>query len=230
MSQGKGSQGKRQEDRQHVEVEGGAADRLAFFSDAVVAIALTLLALELPVPDGLSASELWASLRSHLDSYLAFCLSFLVIAAHWGAHHGLLRWVRRADARLRTLNTVWLFTIVITPFASRIISEGEKPPPGVLDTSDPLRFAMYAAVQVGTNLTFLLMAMHLDAAGLLRPGTPPDALGDAYRAAVVIGSAFAVSIPLFAVTPYAWIVWIVVPTAGRIHRRYRRHRARTGKS
>jgi uncharacterized membrane protein len=216
-----------QEDHQGAEIDSGAAERLAFFSDAVVAIALTLLALELPVPDGLSASELWASLRGHLGSYLAFCLSFLVISAHWSAHHGLFRWVRRADARLRTLNTVWLFTIVITPFATRIISEGEKPPPGVVDSSDPLRFALYATVQVGTNLIFLLMVVHLNAAGLLRAGTPADNLDDARRACVVIGSAFAVSIPLFAITSYGWIAWIVVPVAGRVYRGYRRRKGRS---
>jgi len=67
-------------------LEARAADRLILFSDAVVAIAITLLALDLPVPDGRNVSEFWRSVREHDDHYLAFLVSFVVIAASWGKH------------------------------------------------------------------------------------------------------------------------------------------------
>src|SRR6476661_6883912 len=79
------------------EVERSAAERLTFFTDAVAAIALTLLAIELPVPEGFSPAELWQSVGENSYEYLAFAISFVVIAAHWSTHHDLFRWVVRVD-------------------------------------------------------------------------------------------------------------------------------------
>jgi uncharacterized membrane protein len=59
------------------------AERLVFFSDAVVTIAITLLALELPVPECATNSELFRALAGNRDEYLAFGVSFAVIWSHW---------------------------------------------------------------------------------------------------------------------------------------------------
>jgi uncharacterized membrane protein len=69
------------------ESESRAVDRLAIFSDAVVAIAITLLALDLPVPEGDTLSAFWSSVRRNDGHYAAFSISFAVIAAAWGNHH-----------------------------------------------------------------------------------------------------------------------------------------------
>ena len=188
------------------EVERGAADRLTFFSDAVVAIAMTLLALELPLPEGRTAAELWHSaVHENFDAYLAFCLSFVVIASYWTAHHRLFRWVRRSDDRLRWLDLWWLFFIVVMPFITRVISEGG----GADDTTQPVRFAAYAGVQVLINLVFIAMALHLRRAGLLRPVTPPELVDNALWGSGAVAVGFALSIPLFFVIPWAWVLWIV---------------------
>jgi uncharacterized membrane protein len=210
-----------------LEVESLATERLTFFSDAVVAIALTLLALELPTPDGISPAEIWRSLGSHFDAYLAFCLSFVVIAAHWTSHHDLFRWLRRSDEGLRTLNLAWLFTIVITPFVTRIISEGPDAPPGQTDTSQPLRFALYAVVQVVTDAVYMLMVLRMQRRKLFRPNAPASLAFDCYLGAGAFGAAFGLSIPLFFVTRYAWILWIVIPVGTGIwHRRIQPRRRR----
>ncbi|GAA5023808.1 TMEM175 family protein [Kitasatospora paranensis] len=65
-----------------------ATDRMIFFSDAVVAIAITLLALELPVPEGRTVAEFGSAVGDDLDHYLAFLISFAVIGAAWGQHNG----------------------------------------------------------------------------------------------------------------------------------------------
>lgn len=204
---------------ERAEVAAAGAERLTFFSDAVVAIALTLLALELPAPDGFSGPELWRSLGDHLDAYFAFALSFVVIAAHWMSHHDLFGWLRRADRRLRMMNVAWLFTIVITPFATRIVSEGGDPPAGVVDTSLPQRFVMYALVQVATDLMFVLMVWWIGRASLMRRATPSRVLPAGYRGSLATGLGFALSIPLFFVWDSAWVMWIVVPPAFGMVRR-----------
>jgi uncharacterized membrane protein len=71
------------------ETDRAAADRLAFFSDAVVAIAITVLALGLPIPTGATNAELLQSAGQHIDDYIAFAVSFVVISAHWRGHHRL---------------------------------------------------------------------------------------------------------------------------------------------
>ena len=85
-------------------LESGTAERLLFFSDAVVAIAMTLLALELPVPVGKTASALWASAREGAGHYLAFVVSFVVIALAWGEHHHVMRYLERSEHRRPSKN------------------------------------------------------------------------------------------------------------------------------
>jgi uncharacterized membrane protein len=81
-------------------IKARAVDRLIFFSDAVVAIAITLLAIDLPVPTGDTVSEFWSSVRHNAGHYAAFLISFLVIAAAWSHHHDIFRYARRMDSRL----------------------------------------------------------------------------------------------------------------------------------
>ncbi len=207
------------------EVQSGAAERMVFFSDAVVAIAMTLLALELPVPTGASMSEVLAFFQDHRDEYLAFALSFVVIAIHWTSHHRLFRWIFRMDDRLRFLNFCWLFTIVITPFATDLLSVQVQVPPGGTDTSEPLRFALYAVVQVLGDLAFILICRHMQSAGLLRPVVPPHLVRRCITGAAAVGIGFALSIPLFFVDDRAWVLWIVIPLASGTALRVARRRA-----
>jgi hypothetical protein len=94
------------------EMEFAAVERLMFFSDAVIAIALTLLALQLPIPggtedvDSISISEMLRDARRHIDDYIAFLISFVVIAAHWRIHHRVFRYVRVATRPIISLNII----------------------------------------------------------------------------------------------------------------------------
>jgi uncharacterized membrane protein len=84
-------------------------ERFVFFSDAVIAIALTLLALDLKLPTGSTDKELWDSFFDQMgDSYFAFALSFVVITVFWSSHHRLFRDVIRFDAVLVPLNMAFL--------------------------------------------------------------------------------------------------------------------------
>jgi uncharacterized membrane protein len=195
-----------------------AVERLTIFSDAVVAIAITLLALDLPVPEGDTVSAFWASVLRNDGHYAAFLISFFVIAAAWGNHHDLFQYASSFDPRLRTLNTAWLLTIVLVPFATRMLTAAGHP---ALDVH-ALRFGFYALLQVLQSGALLAMLRHMVAHGLA-PGAPRPAVTGMARQCYVLMAGFGLSIPLFFVTTGAWLLWIVVPLlagqAGRLRRR-----------
>jgi uncharacterized membrane protein len=101
-------------------------ERLVFFSDAVFAIAITLLALEIQLPveaTGLSNLQLTNSLVEIWPRYLSFMISFLVIGNFWIAHHRRFRFVTRYDTRLLLLNLLMLMCIAFIPFPTSVLSE-----------------------------------------------------------------------------------------------------------
>lgn len=101
-------------------------ERLIFFSDAVFAIAITLLALEIRLPETdelLNNSQLSTQLSGMWHEYLAYILSFIVIGTFWMAHHRKYRFIKRYDDRLMFLNLLLLMVIAFIPFPSSIISK-----------------------------------------------------------------------------------------------------------
>jgi uncharacterized membrane protein len=104
--------------------EKNSPDRLVTFTDAVVAIALTLLVL--PLTD--IAPELVAAhgrsiqvITDHEWQIRGFLLSFLVVGRQWLSHHRLFRNVVRYDSGLLIMNLVWLLTVVIVPFPTQMV-------------------------------------------------------------------------------------------------------------
>lgn len=199
-----------------------AANRLAFFSDAVVAIAITLLAINLPVPHGTTAAGLADAMGSHARTFLAFGISFVVIASNWSAHHGLFRHLIRSDAGLRRLNFVWLLSIILTPWATDLLA-GETNPDAT-GSGEAFLFSIYAAVLVTSYLSFFAMTVRMRSHDLLRPDTSTDLTRRYLWTFGGLAAAFLISIPVFFATTYAWLIWILVPTAiGFIGRRRRHH-------
>ena len=101
-------------------------NRLLFFSDGVYAIAVTLLAVELILPE--TAAELHGRelLRSLLESWprvLAFLTSFLFIANFWAAHNVLFHQVRRFDGALMWLALLQLLCVAFLPFPTSVVGE-----------------------------------------------------------------------------------------------------------
>jgi uncharacterized membrane protein len=212
-----------------------ASDRLTTFSDAVVAIAITLLAIDLPVPGlkpGQAASlhSYWSAIMGDSGQYLAFLISFLAIAGAWGQHHDLYRYVRGTDGRMRTFHLVWLLMIILIPFATKLLFSGSD---NILAVH-ALHWGFYALLQVVESVVLLAMVRHLDACDFLAPGTPPRVVSSVVGQSWALIFGFGLSIPLFFVTPNAWVLWIVGPLlvgrARRIHRRResRREEPRAG--
>jgi uncharacterized membrane protein len=101
-------------------------ERIIFFSDAVFAIAVTLLALEIRLPASeelLNDTQLLEQLTGMWHRYLGYFISFMVIGLFWMAHHRKFRLIKRYDNRLMQLNLLLLMVVAFIPFPTSLISE-----------------------------------------------------------------------------------------------------------
>ncbi len=130
-------------------------DRLVFFSDATVAIAITLLVL----PSVEFAAEiakdhtLGALFRDHAETLIAFVISFAVIANLWFVHHQLFELVVDYTLPLGWLNMLWLLSIVTIPFSTSVLANA----PG----GDSAVYALYVGTMVVSSGTMVLMRLLL---------------------------------------------------------------------
>ena len=93
-------------------------ERLVFFSDAVFAIAVTLLVLEIHPPQ--DTRQLLHGLAALWPSYLSYAISFLLIGQVWANHHVMFDHIRVADRTVLFLNTLLLMDIAFLPFAAAV--------------------------------------------------------------------------------------------------------------
>ncbi|HEX4829665.1 MAG TPA: TMEM175 family protein [Trebonia sp.] len=191
------------------EIEAKDAERSVFFSDAVVAIAITLLALELPVPagvHGMTNGQLWHELAKNEPDYLSFLISFLVIGNHWFVHRGVFRYARRVNRRVNVLNLCWLLTMILTPAAARLLAG---------DGAFGLRFGGYALVQAIAVTCLLLIRRQLIRDDLMIANAPEKAWQPEYADGIIIAALFVISIPVGFVTEWAYACWGAVPVLTR---------------
>jgi uncharacterized membrane protein len=97
-------------------------DRLIFFSDAVFAIVMTLLVLDIRVPD-VAAREVPGLVFELWPKIFSYVLSFLVIGLYWIGHHQTFRYVRSYDRTLLWLNLLFLLSISFIPFPTDLLGE-----------------------------------------------------------------------------------------------------------
>jgi uncharacterized membrane protein len=197
------------------EIEARAADRIVFFSDAVVAIAITLLALDLPIPDiaGADNAAILRFLGHHWTAYFAFFISFLVIGGHWGWHRAIFRYVDKMTDRVIGVNMTWLLMMILTPFAARTLAASG---------GFAIRFGIYAVIQAIASICLVRLSRDLAREHLLRPDAPESARHPDNRARYATIASFLISIPVAFVTPWAYAIWAVGPALAA---RYLRSRA-----
>jgi uncharacterized membrane protein len=94
-------------------------DRLAAFSDGVIAIIITIMVLELKVPHGAD----WAALRGVAPNFVSYVLSFVYLAIYWNNHHHLLHTVTRVDGLILWANSHLLFWLSLIPAATGWMGE-----------------------------------------------------------------------------------------------------------
>jgi uncharacterized membrane protein len=180
-------------------------DRVLFFSDAVFAIAITLLAFDLG--------------KTNLDQaqagLYAFAISFAVIGMFWLGHHAIFRYITALDRRLIMINLVFLGFIALLPYATRLL-HGPSSRPHVA----PVVF--YAACSAAAGLAEGAIWLYATGAGsgLAHPSAASVRRHFALRIARV-PAVFLLSIPIAFVTPENTpYIWILIVVAGVVINRF----------
>lgn len=175
-----------------------AFERLAFFSDAVFAIAITLLVIEIKLPPLAEANDvgLLQALGELTPHYVGFFVSFFVIGRFWIGHHQLFGLIKGSDSILVWRNLLFLLTIAFMPFPTAILGEFVQLRPAVCF------YALWLAFAGWHNRRLISYAR----AHLAEPGHEAELNVMARNAwmAIVIGfTAFACGLiwPLLAIVP-----------------------------
>lgn len=184
-------------------------ERVIFFTDAVVAIALTLLVLDLRLPAGDYATdaELQDALRGMARSFIAFGLSFVVISTWWWTNHRMLRRVYRYDGGLLALDILWLATIVFLPFPTAVLAES---------SGLPTATALYACANGSVAVVNLVLLAYLRRRSLMEPPLSPGRFRVRASVSVIFAAVFFGSVPIaYLVGPseaqFSWLLAAIIP-------------------
>ena len=198
-------------------------DRLLALTDGVVAIALTLLVLQLQVPvthaleeNPNSASTLWHALDVDGAEITSYLVSFVIIAQFWLVHHRVLRSMRGHSEGLAWRNFGFLLTLTLMPFTSDLIGRyGEN----------PVAITLFGANLVALSLTTQWIFRYAVRHDLLpaKARSAHDEFAARVRVLLVV-SIVALSVTLAWTDPsmarYAWLLFLLVPSSSeRISRR-----------
>lgn len=131
-------------------------NRLEAFSDGVFAVAITLLILEINVPEG---EHLWHDLKEEWPSFASFFVSFWVIGIIWVNHHGLIDHLKRTDRSVLYLNLLVLMTVVFIPFSTALMADHLKS--GADEKVAALVYALaFLAMGIAFNLFWTYVVKH----------------------------------------------------------------------
>ncbi|WP_344396563.1 TMEM175 family protein [Streptomyces vastus] len=198
---------------QRVQDDEGSAARLLALSDGVFAIAMTLLALDITLPDGLDPAGFRQALGDVMPNVWAYALSFVVIAAFWRGHHQIFRYAREVDGTAVRIGLLCLGLIALMPFPTTLLAEYGDLPQSVAIYSG-------AVAAVGAAQLALTVVMWKRPWLGSTPLPDPVARNDVADLASTV-LVFAVAVPLAFVSPTGAKLWwaVLIPvksvTGGR---------------
>ena len=130
-----------------------STNRLESFSDGVLAVAITLLVLDITVPD---TAHLGRALLHQWTHYAAYVVSFVTIGIIWINHHAMISRLREADHAILMLNIALLLTIGLIPFATALFAAYLNK-----GTGDHVAAAVYAGVFLAMAIAFATLNRHI---------------------------------------------------------------------
>ncbi len=186
-------------------------ERLLTLTDGVVAIAITLLVLQLNVPrlaDADSAAELASKLGRGADQLVSYVISFYVIALFWLVHHQVFRRITGQQEGLAWWNFAFLFTITVMPFTSDLLGKY---------SANPLAIDIFAVNLLAATLATQLTLVYGRRKNLLLTGT--DARETQAARLRVAASVFVIVVSIGIAwvntdaAKYCWLLLAVAPRA-----------------
>jgi uncharacterized membrane protein len=183
--------------------------RVEAFSDGVIAILITIMVLELPVPEGGD----WGALRDDLPVLLAYVLSFVYLGIYWSNHHHLLQATDRVSGAVLWANLHLLFWLSLVPFVTAWMSEHYGPAPveayGLVLLLAALAYSVLVRVLISANGpdSRLRAAVGRDVKGLVSLGL--------YTTGVLL----ALVVPLAGIALYVVVALIWLVPDRRVERR-----------
>jgi len=154
--------------------------RVEAFSDGVLAIAITLLVLEIDV-DPSGYAHLWRALADEWPSYLAYVTSFLTIGGVWIAHHALFSRLAYVDPVLMRLNLLLLMTVSFLPFPTALMADALRGS----DATERTAVIVYGGVAAVIELLIATASRYASGRPeLLREGAEPPSRTDRARGGV----------------------------------------------
>ena len=187
-------------------------NRIEALTDGVFAVAMTLLVLDIKVPElqqPLATAELPLKLLSLWPKFLSYTISFVILGVYWVGHHVQLSFIRRADRPLLWINILFLLWVALVPFSTALLSEY---------ATTRIAIAIYGANLIAIGLT---LALHWWYATTENRHVDPDidrglVRGAMYRTlmgplvyVIAIGLSFfraEVSLALYALVPMLYIL------------------------
>jgi len=179
-------------------------DRIAAFTDGVMAIAITLLVLNIDVPHlgHQQGGQLDEKLYHLWRDFLAYGISFAVIGRYWLIHHRFFATLARYDRRLVTLNLVFLAFIVLIPFVSDVI--------GLYGDIATAVIAYAIVLSATASLNWMIVSYGLRH-GFVAPGKRSEIESFAGVRGVLVIVFFVISIPIAFLSPIAaQITWLLI--------------------
>jgi uncharacterized membrane protein len=189
--------------------------RLEAFCDAVFAIAMTLLVIELKPPhaDGIATTAgVWQALGHMAPAVFAFVLSFTIILIAWVNHHGALRLVRATTASFIYANGFLLLTVVFIPFPTALLGEfigTDRAAPAVVLYNAVIALQAVGWILLSTTALNNGLAIDEQAAAAARDHRRKGGFAFAlYALLAVLAIWFPMAVAI--VTTLTWVVWLVL--------------------
>jgi len=196
---------------------GANTGRTISFSDAVIAIAITLLALDLKVPqvpESSAAAELPRTLLELWPNLFSFVLSFWIIGSYWLAHNRISQLVGAYDRRMQLINLLFLMWIVLMPYSTALVGEYEH---------QQVPVVIYAVHNILTSLTLSWLWRHaIRDSRLVEANLDPRLVRHSSFRSLVVQGVFLLSIGLsFISVDVARLSWVLIwPLTGPVLQRH----------
>jgi uncharacterized membrane protein len=189
-------------------------DRLASYSDGIMAVVATLLVLGIAVPEGHQFSEqgLLSFLAKMRHDVGAYALSFLIITSYWMQHRAIFLFLSQANRTFTWLNFVFLFFVTLIPFATKLLAVYRQ---------DVFAVLIYGLLQVACGVLLSVMWWYADTHGRLMAAKLDDDATRSMTIRILLGPIInlaAVGIS-FAYVPLGLTLFVGAPLLNLSHRR-----------